>query len=179
VAGAAQANTLSAKSAAAAECAVGLALEWVMFKCWIGRIGFRQAAAAVCVALLAVTANAEGVSAGDGRAVRAVVAAQLKAFANDRAELAFSYAAPAIRQQFGDAKVFMAMVRQSYAMLIRPRSVSYFRPEGAGGVITQGVQFRDEEGKLWRAVYELQRQSDKRWRISGCVVEPGDESSIT
>ena len=73
----------------------------------------------------------------------------------------------------------MAMVRQSYAMLIRPRSVSYFRPEGAGGAITQGVQFRDAEGRLWRAVYELQRQSDKRWRISGCAVAPADESSTT
>jgi Domain of unknown function (DUF4864) len=111
--------------------------------------------------------------------VRAVVEAQLKALADDRAEQAFSYAAPAIRQQFGDAQVFMAMVRQSYAMLIRPSSVSYFRPEGGGGVITQVVQFRDAEGRLWRAVYELQRQSDKRWRISGCAVVPGDESSIT
>ncbi len=147
-----------------------------MFKRWIG---LRQVAAASCVALLAVTALADGVSATDGRAVRAVVEAQLKAFADDRAEQAFSYAAPAIRQQFGDAKAFMAMVRQSYAMLIRPRSLSYFRPEGVGGVITQGVQFRDEEGRLWRVVYELQRQSDKRWRISGCAVAPGDESSIT
>jgi hypothetical protein len=134
---------------------------------------------AASVALLAGKAQAEAVSASDGRAVRAVVEAQLKALANDRAEQAFSYAAPAIRQQFGDAQVFMAMVRQSYAMLIRPRSVSYFRPEGVNGVVTQVLQFRDAEGRLWRAVYELQRQSDKRWRISGCAVVPGDESSIT
>jgi hypothetical protein len=147
-----------------------------MFKRWIGQ---GLVAAVACASLMLVAAHAEGVSAGDTRAVRAVVEAQLKALADDRAEQAFSYAAPAIRQQFGDAKVFMAMVRQSYAMLIRPRSVSFFRPEGEGGVITQGVQFRDAEGRLWRAVYELQRQSDKRWRISGCVVAPGDESSIT
>ena len=147
-----------------------------MFKRWIGR---GMAAVAACAVLLAGTVHAEGVSAGDSRAVRAVVEAQLKALADDRAEQAFSYAAPAIRQQFGDAEIFMAMVRQNYAMLIRPRSVSYFRPEGVGGVITQGVQFRDAEGRLWRAVYELQRQGDKRWRISGCAVAPGDESSTT
>ena len=134
---------------------------------------------AACAVLLAGTAHAEAVSAADSRAVRAVVEAQLKALSADRAEHAFSYAAPAIRQQFGDAKVFMAMVRQSYAMLISPRSVSYFRPEGVGGVITQGVQFRDADERLWRAVYELQRQSDKRWRISGCAVAPADESSTT
>ena len=147
-----------------------------MFKGWIGR---GWVAVAACAALLAGTAHAAEVSAADRLAVRAVVEAQLKALADDQAEQAFSYAAPAIRQQFGDARLFMAMVRQSYAMLIRPRSVSYFRPERAGDVITQGVQFRDAEGRLWRAVYELQRQSDKRWRISGCAVAPGDESSIT
>lgn len=147
-----------------------------MFKRWIG---WGLAAAVGCAALLAGAAHAEAVSAGDSRAVRAVVEAQLKALANDQAEQAFSYAAPAIRQRFGDAQIFMAMVRQSYAMLIRPRSVSFFRPEGVDGVVTQVVQFRDAEGRLWRAVYELQRQSDKRWRISGCAVVPGDESSIT
>ena len=147
-----------------------------MFKRLIGR---GLVAVAACAALLTGTAHAEAVSAADSRAVRAVVEAQLKALSADRAEQAFSYAAPAIRQQFGDAKVFMAMVRQSYAMLINPRSVSYFRPEGVGGVITQGVQFRDADGRLWRAVYELQRQSDKRWRISGCAVAPADESSTT
>ena len=147
-----------------------------MFKRLIGR---GLVALAACAALLAGTAHAEAVSTADSRAVRAVVEAQLKALSADRAEQAFSYAAPAIRQQFGDAKVFMAMVRQSYAMLINPRSVSYFRPEGVGGVITQGVQFRDADGRLWRAVYELQRQSDKRWRISGCAVAPADESSTT
>ena len=147
-----------------------------MFKRWMGQGLVAVAAWAV---LLAGTAHAEAVVAADSRAVRAVVEAQLKALAEDRAELAFSYAAPAIRQQFGDAKVFMAMVRQSYAMLIRPSSVSYFRPEAVDGVITQLVQVRDAEGRLWRAVYELQRQPDKRWRISACVVLPGDESSIT
>lgn len=147
-----------------------------MLKRWIDRW---LVLLATCAALLAGTAQAEGLSAGDSRAVRAVVEAQLKALADKRAEQAFSFAAPVIRQQFGDAQVFMAMVRQSYAMLIRPRSVSYFRPEGAGGVVTQAVQFRDAEGRLWRAVYELQRQSDKRWRISGCAVAPDDESSTT
>lgn len=147
-----------------------------MFKRWVRR---GLAAAVACAALLAATVHAEGVSAADSRAVRAVVEAQLKALADDQAEQAFSYAAPAIRQQFGDAQIFMAMVRQSYGMLIRPSAVSYFRPEGGGGVITQVVQFRDAEGRLWRAVYELQRQRDKRWRITGCAVVPGDESSIT
>jgi hypothetical protein len=73
----------------------------------------------------------------------------------------------------------MDMVRRSYPMLIRPVSTSFFLPEGSADVVSQSVQFRDREGNLWRAIYELQRQPDKSWRISGCAVVPDDESSTT
>lgn len=123
--------------------------------------------------------RADALSASDGRAVRAVVEAQLKALAADQPAQAFAQAAPAIRSQFGDAKVFMEMVRRNYPMLIKPASVSFFRPEvGEGGVI-QAVHFRDRDGQLWRAVYQLQKQADKSWRISGCAVAQDAEASTT
>ena len=59
-----------------------------------------------------VTRPAE-LSASEGRAVQAVVAAQLKALAAGDSAEAFSYAAPSIRQQFGDAGTFMEMVVRS------------------------------------------------------------------
>jgi Domain of unknown function (DUF4864) len=119
------------------------------------------------------------VSANDVRAVRAVVEAQLKALAAEQSAQAFSYASPAIRSQFHDAAKFAEMVRRSYPMLIRPASISFMRPEANEGAITQAVQFRDREGNFWRAVYELQRQPDKSWRINGCAVAPDDDSSTT
>ena len=119
------------------------------------------------------------ISTGEGRAVQAVVAAQLKALAAGDSAAAFSYAAPSIRQQFGDAETFMEMVRRSYPMLIRPESVSFFRPEAGDGGVTQDVHFRDREGKLWRARYVLQKEPDKRWRIGGCVVAADDDASTT
>lgn len=112
------------------------------------------------------------VSASDRRAVRSVVEAQLEALTTEDAERAFSFASPGIREQVGDAASFMTMVRSAYPMLIHPEAVSFFQPEGSGKLIAQVVQFRDRDGKLWRAVYELERQADRHWRINGCIVVP-------
>lgn len=110
------------------------------------------------------------VSADDRRAVRGIIEAQLKAFASANAERAFSFAAPGIREQVSDAASFMTMVRNNYPMLIHPEAISFFEPERTGNLIAQAVQFRDREGKLWRAAYQLERQADWQWRINGCVV---------
>lgn len=120
-----------------------------------------------------------GLSDSDSRAVRAVVESQLKALAAGDAAKAFSHATPAIQQQFQDAATFDQMVRRSYPMLIRPASVSFYRPLATDDVVVQSVMFRDREGRAWRADYQLQRQPDKRWRISGCQVVPGDDASTT
>jgi len=118
-----------------------------------------------------------GLSPSEARAVRAVVEAQLKALAEDRDAQAFAYATPRIKSQFHDAGTFAQMVRNSYPMLIRPASISFFQAQIQQGIVAQAVQFRDREGRIWRAVYELQRQPDKSWRINGCAVAPDDEST--
>jgi len=145
----------------------------------------------VCSLLLTIASSAamadgnsraDQVSASDARAVRAVVEAQLKALAAEESAQAFSYASPAIKSQFHDAATFAEMVRRSYPMLIRPASISFMRPEAserAKTTITQAVQFRDREGNFWRAVYELELQPDKSWRINGCAVAPDDDSLTT
>lgn len=132
------------------------------------------------LAVIAAFAQSPGmlsgeVSASDRRAVRAVVEGQLKALAGDNAERAFSYATPAIRRQFHDAAEFVEMVRRSYPMVVRPASTSFMSPHAGRGAILQGVQFRDQEGNRWRALYELERQPDKSWRINGCAVAPDDD----
>jgi Domain of unknown function (DUF4864) len=108
----------------------------------------------------------------DARAVRAVVQSQLDAMAAGDGERAFSYAAPGIRSQFGSAVTFMAMVQQGYPMVIRPARVAYQRPEPLEDAVLQRVQLRDADGQDWLAAYQLQRQDDGSWRISGCVVRP-------
>jgi hypothetical protein len=131
------------------------------------------------VSLADGAAPSEEISASESRAMRAVVEAQLKALASDQPAEAFAYATPAIRERFHDAATFAEMVRRSYPMLIKPASIGFIRPEASDGIVVQGVQIHDRDGKFWRALYELQRQPDQSWRINGCVVAPDDDSSTT
>lgn len=123
------------------------------------------------VAALAASASAapdEGVSATDASAVRGVVQAQLDAFAADDAKRAFSYAGPGIREMFGTPDRFLAMVRTRYPVVYRPSSVAFLVPEALGDEVIQGVHLTDERGRLWLALYRLQRQGAAGWRINGC-----------
>ena len=122
-------------------------------------------------------ARAAPVSAADAKAAQAVIQSQLNAFAADDAKRAFSYAAPSIRTQFGTADNFLLMVRKGYPMVYRPANVSFAKPEMISGKLVQTVQFSDLEGAEWVATYHLERQRNKVWRISACVVEPRSGSS--
>ena len=124
-----------------------------------------------CVLLLSAwPCHASGLSESDEKKVRAVVQAQLKAFAADNAKQAFALAAPALQTQFGTPDNFMAMVRTSYPVVYAPANVAFLKPEAQDGDVIQRVQMNDQQGKPWLAVYSLQQQKDKSWRISGCVI---------
>jgi acyl-CoA thioesterase FadM len=126
-----------------------------------------------------VAASAGVLADGEARAVRAVIEAQLDAFAVDDAERAYSYASAAIRAQFTDAATFMTMVRSGYPMVVRPASVTFFQPSRVDGAVLQKVQLRDREGRLWQATYQLEQQTTAGWRINGCVVVPDTGKSLT
>ena len=117
-----------------------------------------------------IPAHAEALSAKDEKAVQTVVQSQLAAFAKDDADKAFSYAAPELRKTIGNASAFMAMVKNSYPVVYRPASVAFLKPESSGDDVIQRVQMLDASGASYLAVYSLQRQKDKTWRISGCAV---------
>jgi hypothetical protein len=106
----------------------------------------------------------------DDGAVRAVVQGQLDAFANDDGQRAFSFAAPSVRQAFGSAPAFMAMVKRSYPVVYRPASVAFLKPDGKDDEAIQRVQMTDAAGESWLAIYSLQRQKNRAWRITGCSV---------
>ena len=115
-------------------------------------------------------AQADALSAKDEKAVQTVVQSQLAAFAKNDANKAFSYAAPELRKTIGSASAFMAMVKSGYPVVYRPASVAFLKPEGTADDVVQRVQMTDASGTSWLAVYSLQRQKDKTWRISGCTV---------
>jgi len=132
---------------------------------------------ALCLALTAAAGSATELPEAQAKAVRAVVEAQLDAFATDDAERAFSYAAPSIHKMFGNAPNFMAMVQGQYGMLVKPESVLFLLPESAQGQVIQEVLLRDGMGRLWRASYRLEQTAEDGWRINGCVVKPDDGKS--
>jgi len=132
---------------------------------------FGRALAVVVIALVTISALAAPVSAADEKNVRGVVQAQLAAFAADDADKAFSYAAPNIRKSVASAAHFMALVRGRYAVVYRPASVAFMKPERDGNEIVQPVQMSDAEGATWMAIYTLERQKNKLWRITGCFVQ--------
>ena len=129
----------------------------------------RRRMVALAIAAVPLHAVAQDVSAADAKAARALIEAQLAAFAADDASRAFSYAAPAIQTMFGTPERFLSMVRDSYPVVYRPASVSFLQPEWVGGKLVQRVQMSDAGGAPWMVVYELERQNDRSWRISACV----------
>jgi hypothetical protein len=122
--------------------------------------------------------SAQVVSAEDARSARAVVSAQLEAFASDDAKRAFSYAAPAIREMFGTPERFLAMVRAGYPVVYRGTGATFLIPLRVDGQLYQGVHLTDGAGVLWLATYRLERQPDGTWRIAGCDVQPATGKSV-
>ena len=109
----------------------------------------------------------EGVSDSDRSAIRQVIENQLAAFQRDDGSEAFSYASPGIQRRFGTPDTFMAMVRNGYAAVYRPREVEIRGLRVEGGTIQQEVLFVGPDGKPVIAVYTMQRQADGSWKING------------
>ena len=132
----------------------------------------RFAALALLLAFQAtgVSAHAESLNPVDEKSIRAAVEGQLAAFAKDDATRAFSFAAPNVRKAVGSAASFMSMVRSDYPVVYRPASVAFLKPEMIQGELIQSVQMTDAGGRVWLALYQMQRQSDRSWRINGCQV---------
>lgn len=125
-------------------------------------------------AAFATPARAAEVSAAQAKQMQAVIQAQLDAFAADDAKRAFSFAAQKVRDVFGTPDRFIAMVRTGYPVVYRPAAVAFFKPQLLDGAFIQRVQLTDDDGGVWLATYQLQRQRDRSWRIAGCEVVPSE-----
>jgi hypothetical protein len=136
--------------------------------------GFSRRAAQLLMAaflgLWALQVSAGGLSPKEQKQIIEVVQAQLNAFAQDDAAKAFSYAAPNIRHLVGTAENFLEMVRTQYEIVYRPSSTTFMQPNGEAGEAVLKVQLTDEDGDAWIAMYTLQRQKNKAWKITGCTV---------
>jgi len=128
----------------------------------------RLLAALLFVAAPLLASAQEPLPDADARAVREVIEAQLDAFLHDDAPRAFSYATAGIRESFGSPEVFIEMVRTSYAVVYRPKTVKFEAPVAIDGEVVQPVRLTDADGRAWLALYPMRRQTDGGWRINGC-----------
>jgi len=118
---------------------------------------------AILIGLAAPASAADDVATAQG-----VIRAQEQALGRDDAAAAYSFAAPAIRQLFPQADIFMSMVERSYAPVYRHKSFEFGEARAADGRIAQRVHIIDADGEAWEALYTLEMQPDGSLKITGC-----------
>jgi len=109
-------------------------------------------------------------SPADRSAIQSVIQRQLDAFQADDGKGAFALASPSIREQFGTPENFLALVRQGYPMVYRPRETHFGALDEENGQIVQKVAFVGPDGVLVTALYIMEQQPDGSWRIAGCII---------
>lgn len=114
----------------------------------------------------------------DRAVIRTVIEQQIRAFQQEDAELAFSFASPSIQAQFETAENFMVMVESSYPAVYRPRSVMFEDILRIEGKVAQRVVLMGPDGTLFNAFYLMQIQPDESWRINGCFLTPIQGQSV-
>jgi hypothetical protein len=114
----------------------------------------------------------EAIGDNDATHIRDVIEKQLDALQRDDWAEAFSYAAPAIQQQFGTPDVFRRMVMGGYSIVHRPRTVSFEKLEDIGGRIAQSIFMVGPNGKSAMVVYFMEKQPAGSWRIGGVSIIP-------
>ena len=130
-----------------------------------------QALLGAVLLVLAGSVAAQELGREEVGAMRSVIDAQLDAFARDDEQGAFAFASPGIQERFGTAATFAQMVREQYAVVYRPASRAFLRPVVEEGTVIFPVQLSDRDGRVWVALYTMQRVAGT-WRIAGCQLVP-------
>jgi hypothetical protein len=122
----------------------------------------------VLLATILIGLGSTASAADDVATAQSVIRSQEQALGHDDAAAAYSYAAPAIRQLFPQADIFMYMVQNSYAPIYRHKSFEFGEARAADGKIAQRVHIVDANGEAWEALYTLETQPDGSLKITGC-----------
>lgn len=130
------------------------------------------------VALAALTSAALAIDDGDRSAFRTAIDRQIAAFRSDDAAAAWSEASPGIQGMFGSADNFMAMVRQGYPPVYRPKRYEFGDAKDAEAGPEQNVRIDDAEGIGWTAIYSFEKQPDGHWAISGCRLVRSPDQAV-
>ena len=106
-----------------------------------------------------------------------IIDSQLKAFLDQDAELAYSFAAPIIRLKFKNSQEFMNMVKNYYEPVFNPKQYYFIDAQYLEGAIYHNLQIISQSNTSYLATYSLVRDGEN-WRISGCALYPFKQESI-
>jgi ketosteroid isomerase-like protein len=114
----------------------------------------------------------------DRQAIEQVITDQIAAFRRDDGAGAFGYASPDLQLMFDNPARFMAMVRQGYQPVYRPRSLAFGDLLDVEGMLVQEVAVIGPDGQPRLAEYTMEREPDGSWKIAGCrlLEKPSPES---
>jgi Domain of unknown function (DUF4864) len=124
---------------------------------------------AALLAMLPVAASA--FSENDRAESRAVIERQIEAFRQDDGATAFAFASPGLQAIFQDQDRFMAMVKNGYQPVYRPRNYAFAGIAETDSGLTATLSIEDQDGHAWTAVYTLEKQPDGSWKITSCRLE--------
>ena len=138
---------------------------------WLAAVGLSLAAFFASDTSAALAAEAP-MRASDWKSIKQVIAAQRAALISGDGEKAFGYATPAIRAQFADSDIFMAMVQMQYSALLSARYTEFLKGAVIDGLIIQPLRLVDADNSVRVALYTMEKQKGGAWRISGCRIGP-------
>lgn len=115
-------------------------------------------------------------SNGDRDGIQQTIRGQMDAFQHDDAAGAFGYAAPGTQRRFGNANVFLDMVRKGYQPVYHPRAVDFTKLAQHDGAIIQSVELVGPDGGAYTALYTMEREPDGSWRIIACTLVPSQRT---
>ncbi|MGH8512768.1 MAG: DUF4864 domain-containing protein [Gammaproteobacteria bacterium] len=130
----------------------------------------------VLFVIFGLSGPANAFSDADRTAIQGTIEQQLQAFLRDDGPTAYSFAAPNIKTMYPTVDAFMAMVRQGYPQVYRPRDYSFGELTEEPGYLKQSVEIVDADGTFWTAVYTMRQDADGSWKITGCYIikKPGE-----
>jgi hypothetical protein len=129
------------------------------------------------VAAFAAPPDIGSLPAKEWTAIRKVIDDQLQALKAGDGVKAMTYAAPGIREQFGTPDNFMRMVHEGYSALLSARRTQFLEGAVVEQVIVQPLRLVLPDDTVLVALYQMQRQPDGQWRISGCLIAPSTVQS--
>jgi hypothetical protein len=88
--------------------------------------------------------------------------------ANDHASGAFEFATREKRLLIGSPDNFLRLVKEQYNPIYRYQRVLFSAPQLVRGNTVQVVCVTDSESHVWLAIFQMQQEQGKSWKIDGC-----------